>query len=288
MNRLMLRTVATLGAVMALILTSIAPAVAITGGDADGTRHPNVGLIIFYSAEGRFRCSATLVAPTIVLTAAHCTTGTLGKTGVTFKSVIAEQPPSGFPLAADPTVGYTAAELAAGGLLSGTATTHPNYSNFTDLDTWNDVGVIVLDEPVVGVDPASLAPRNYLDGFAQPLLNSTLFTVVGYGTEMRKPDSGPQKPQPMSYPLIRRVTTSPGQKLMTQVLQLNGNINDARGGGGTCFGDSGGPVFLNGYLVGDTSYGYTANCRYLGGYQRLDIASVQTWLATFPLVIPAH
>ena len=55
MNRLMLRTLATLGAVMALILTSIAPAVAITGGDADGTAHPNVGLIIFYSAEGRFR-----------------------------------------------------------------------------------------------------------------------------------------------------------------------------------------------------------------------------------------
>lgn len=288
MNRLMLRTLATLGAVMALILTSIAPAVAITGGDADGTAHPNVGLIIFYSAEGRFRCSATLVAPTIVLTAAHCTTGTLGMTGVTFESVIAEQPPSGFPLAADPTVGYTAAELAAGGLLSGTATTHPNYSNFTDLDTWNDVGLIVLDAPVTGVTPASLPPRNYLDGFAQPLLNSTLFTVVGYGTEMRKPDSGPQKPQPMSYPLIRRVTTSPGQKLMTQVLQLNGNINDVRGGGGTCFGDSGGPVFLNGYLVGDTSYGYTANCRYLGGYQRLDIASVQTWLATFGLVIPAH
>ena len=288
MNRLMLRTVATLGAVMALILTSIAPAVAITGGDADGTRHPNVGLIIFYSAEGRFRCSATLVAPTIVLTAAHCTTGTLGKTGVTFESVIAEQQPSGFPAAANPAKGYTAEELSAGGLLSGSAVTHPNYSDFTDLKTWNDVGVIVLDEAVPDVTPASLPPRDYLDGFAQPLLNSTLFTVVGYGTEVRKPDSGPQKPQPENYPLIRRVTTSPGQKLMTQVLQLNGNINDVRGGGGTCFGDSGGPVFLNGYLVGDTSYGYTANCRYLGGYQRLDIASVQTWLATFGLVIPAH
>ena len=48
MNRLMLRTLATLGAVMALILTSIAPAVAITGGDADRTGHPIVGLIIFY------------------------------------------------------------------------------------------------------------------------------------------------------------------------------------------------------------------------------------------------
>ena len=27
-----------------------------------------------------------------------------------------------------------------------------------------------------------------------------------------------------------------------------------------------------------TSYGYTDNCRYLGGYQRVDIPVVQTWL----------
>ena len=99
--------------------------------------------------------------------------------------------------------------------------------------------------------------------------------MVGYGTEVRKPESGPQKPQPMTYPLIRRYTTSPGQKLTPQILQLNGNPNDIRGGGGTCFGDSGGPVFLNGYLVAVTSYGYTANCRYLGGYQRVDIPVVQ-------------
>lgn len=82
----------------------------------------------------------------------------------------------------------------------------------------------------------------------------------------------------MSYPLIRRYTTSPGQKLTPQILQLQGNPNDVRGGGGTCFGDSGGPVFLNGYLVGVTSYTYTSNCRYLGGYQRVDIAVVQNWL----------
>jgi hypothetical protein len=39
-------------------------------------------------------------------------------------------------------------------------------------------------------------------------------------------------------------------------------------------------VFLNGYVVAVTSYGYTANCRYLGGYQRVDISVVQEWLAT--------
>jgi hypothetical protein len=283
LNRKSLRTFATLAATTALALTFVAPASAITGGDRDGAGHPNVGLILYYDAGGRFRCSATLVSPTIVLTAAHCTLGTLGKTGVTFSSVLAEQGPSPFPPAADKAAGYTSAELKAMGMLPGTAYTHPDYSDFTDLRTWNDVGVIVLDEPVTGIAAASLPPRGFLGGYAQPKLNSTLFTVVGYGTEVRKPDSGPQKPQPMSYPLVRRVTTSPGQKLTSQILQLNGVINDVRGGGGTCFGDSGGPVFLDGYLVADTSYGYTDNCRYLGGYQRLDIKSVQEWLATFGL-----
>ncbi|HEX6970154.1 MAG TPA: trypsin-like serine protease, partial [Micromonosporaceae bacterium] len=48
----------------------------------------------------------------------------------------------------------------------------------------------------------------------------------------------------------------------------------------TCFGDSGGPTFLNGYLVAVTSYGYTGNCRYLGGYQRVEIPVVAEWFAT--------
>src|SRR5215218_9584958 len=110
------------------LTTVAAPAQASTGGTPDGETHPNVGLILFYDATGRYRCSATLVSPTVLLTAAHCTSGTLGSTLVTFDSVIAEQPPSGFPVAADPAAGYTPEELAAAGYLSGTAYTHPEYS----------------------------------------------------------------------------------------------------------------------------------------------------------------
>jgi len=262
------------------MLSLSAPAAGITGGEPDGNRHPNVGLILFYDPDGRFRCSATLITPTVLITAAHCTFGTLGKTLVTFDSVIAENPPSPFPVAANPAQGYTSAEIEAAGYLAGTAMPHPNYSNFTDLDNWNDVGVVVLDRPVTGIAPARLAPTNYLNAFDQPVLNSTIFELVGYGTEVRQPDAGPQKPLPMSFPLIRRFTTSSGQKLTPQIVQMNGNPNDHDGGGGTCFGDSGGPSFLNGYLVTVTSYTYTSNCRYLGGYQRVDIPVVQSWLDT--------
>lgn len=278
-----MRTTRALLAGLALSLVTVlfgaSPASAITGGEPDGDRHPQVALILFYQPDGRSRCSATLISPTVLITAAHCTAGTLGRTLVTFDSVIAEQPPSPFPVAADPTAGFTRAEITAAGYRSGTALAHPDYSHFTDIANWNDVGVVVLDQPVSAVTPARLAPVGYLDHYAPPRLNSTLFTVVGYGTEVRKPESGPQKPQPMAYPLLRRYTTAPGQKLTAQILQLNGNPNDTRGGGGSCFGDSGGPAFHGGYLVAVTSFGYTDNCRYLGGFQRVDLHDLQGWVA---------
>jgi len=262
------------------LLSPAAPARAATGGTEDrANTYANVGLLVFYSEGSRYRCSGTLVSPTVVLTAAHCTEGTAGLTALTFDWLIAEQAPSGLPEAADPNVGYTGAESTD--YYFGTAYTHPDYSGFTDLRNWNDVGVIVLDEPVRGIAPATVADLNTLDAYDQPRLTKTLFRAVGYGTEVRKPESGPQKPQPMSFPLVRRYVDMPGQKLTAQILQTNGNPNDPRGTGGTCFGDSGGPVFLDGEIVAVTSYGYTQNCRYLGGYQRVDIAGVQDWLATF-------
>ncbi|KQT89288.1 pterin-4-alpha-carbinolamine dehydratase [Marmoricola sp. Leaf446] len=264
-------------------LALAAPASASTGGTPDGERHPNVGLLVSYTDTGRYRCSGTLVSPTVVLTAAHCTDGVDGKVAIDFDSVIAEAPPSPLPVAADVDAGYTQTELEKAGYLSGTPSTHPDYSDFTDPRNWNDVGVVVLDRPVSGIAPASIAGLGTLDRIKTSDLSKTLFTAVGYGTEVRKPDNGPQKPQPMSYPLIRRYVDMPGQKLTPQILQTNGNPNDNKGTGGTCFGDSGGPVFYQGRIVAVTSYGYTDNCRYLGGYQRVDITAAQDWLATFGL-----
>ena len=235
-----MRILAILTTALLALGISAAPVHASTGGTPDGETHPNVGLILFYTPDGRFRCSATLVSPTVLITAAHCTDGDLGKVLVTFDSVIALAPPSPFPVAADPSVGYTAAELAAAGYLSGTAYTHPDYSNFTDLANWNDVGVVVLDTPVTDIEPAEIADLGRLDQIPTSQLRNTLFTAVGYGTEVRKPDSGPQKPTPMSYPLIRRYVDMPGQKVTPQILQTNGNEKDPFGTGGTCFGDSGG------------------------------------------------
>ena len=53
-------------------LASAQPASAITDGQRD-TVHTNVGVVRFTTSEGRFRCSGTLISPTVVLTAGHCT-----------------------------------------------------------------------------------------------------------------------------------------------------------------------------------------------------------------------
>src|SRR5215217_6565536 len=148
-------------AMLGVGLVAPAPAGAVTGGTEDtGNVYDNVGIIAFYDATGRYRCSATLVTPTVLLTAAHCTEGTIGKTIVNFDWFIDDEAPSNLPRAIDDkdtgtsTVGYG---TMTGPWYSGTAYTHPEYSDFTDMKNWNDVGVVVLDEPVVGIEPAELA-----------------------------------------------------------------------------------------------------------------------------------
>jgi len=60
-------------------------------------------------------------------------------------------------------------------------------------------------------------------------------------------------------------------------------LSNNAAGGGTCFGDSGGPTFDNtnsNLIVADTSFGNN-NCTGLGGVYRLDEPDDQAFLAGF-------
>jgi hypothetical protein len=264
--------------VVAAIAAAVGPAGAITGGELDGNRHPNVAMIVFYQPDGRFRCSATLVSPTVLVTAAHCTDGVRGKTIVTFEPV-APQP---IPRAADDTgngmsaTGYSA---PVPGWLTGTPHAHPLWDGELQLNDLHDVGVVVLDAPYTGAAPAALPPLGYLETLSQGNggLNKQVFELVGYGVFFEKPDEGPQKPVAVRD-LTRRFTTAVGQNATSQVLKLAESVNDSRAEGGSCFGDSGGPAFHGGYLVADTSFGASQFCRSFGGYYRLDTADARSFL----------
>jgi hypothetical protein len=51
-----------------------------------------VGLVRFTTADGRFRCSGTLISPTVVLTAGHCTEGPATDVYVSFDTDLALDP----------------------------------------------------------------------------------------------------------------------------------------------------------------------------------------------------
>jgi hypothetical protein len=59
---------------LALVLSTVGIAGAVTDGELDGDAHPQVVLILMeVNNAPAYRCSGTLIAPKVVLTAGHCT-----------------------------------------------------------------------------------------------------------------------------------------------------------------------------------------------------------------------
>ena len=249
------------------------PATAITGGQRDEV-HTNVGVVRFTTEAGRFRCSGTLISPTVVLTAGHCTgdTGSSPATNV-FVSFNTDLPLD--PLAA----GITPAERAAraANYITGTAHPDPGWDGKLSISKQHDQGVVVLDSPATSkwpsITPAPLLPVGTLDANQGALKNRT-FTLVGYGV-----DIGAKKAQ-IVVP-ERRSTTSHLKTVQDEVVAFQINDRDSKAGGGSCFGDSGGPAFLGACVVGDASYVNSFSCNATGAYQRVDTLYARAFLEQF-------
>lgn len=244
------------------------PAMAITDGERDEV-HTNVGLVRFTTVDGRFRCSGTLIAPKVVLTAGHCTEGPATNVYVSFDT----------DLALDPLApGITPAERAnrEAHYIKGTAHPDPGWTGKLSFSKQHDMGVVVLDSPAStkwAITPAPLAPVGFLDRNQGQLKNET-FTLVGYGI-----DIGAKKAQIVIGE--RRFTTSFLKSVQREVVAFQINTKDSKAGGGSCFGDSGGPAFLGQYVLGDASYVNSLTCNATGSYQRVDTRYARNFLNQF-------
>ena len=261
---------ALLGTMLAALFLAAAPAFAITDGERDDV-HTNVGLVRFTTVDGRFRCSGTLIAPTVVLTAGHCTEGPATNVYVSFDTDLALD-----PLA--PNISAREKRDRESHYITGTAHPDPAWDGQLQFSKQHDMGVVVLDRPAAdkwpGIVPAPLPPLGFLDG-NQGALKDETFTLVGYGV-----DIGDKKEQVVVR--FRSSTTSFLKNVGEEVVTFQLNENDSKAGGGSCFGDSGGGAFLGDYVLGDASYVNSLTCNATGSYQRVDTPHARAFLSQFP------
>jgi hypothetical protein len=258
-----------------LVIGMITPGTAITDGTLDNGGHPFVGLALSYDADGEplWRCSGTLMSPTVFMMAGHCTELPTAHVEIWFVDDVDADPD--YPKPGPNSFG-------------GTPHTHPDYYNAP----WfmHDLGVVVLDEPYLDTDGVfGLLPElDSLDVYKSGRGNNRLwFTAVGYGLQSSSPEPVPWHTQDdrvrmVSYPELLQINT-PGFTGDFSMLLTNNPTT-----GGTCFGDSGGPNFIEDTLIvaGVTSFGMNGNCAGTGGVYRVDGADDLNWLELFGVTPP--
>ena len=258
-----LRRKLALAAALSVVVASSITVLAVKYGVPDEGEHPYVGLVVFYDDANppapQWRCTGTLISPTVLLTAGHCTELNL-RAQVWFQEDVNAVP--GYPY--------------SGGVM-GTAQTYPGWG--ASFPNSGDAGVVVLDEPV-NLGYATLAPVGYLDALATARgQKSVNFQLVGYGLQQVKP-----------FLLAFRQRL----KAWVQLVNLNNALTDGyniqvtsskgkgTGGGGICFGDSGGAIFNEGGdIVAVNSFVLNENCSGVGFGYRVDTQDVQEWILSF-------
>ena len=275
----------TVVAVLVLALVLAVPAGAITNNWTDDNDHPFVGLIVFYDAEGVFvqRCTGSLISPTKFLTAGHCTDAAAGV--VTARVYFQQDAGANYDPATelDPITGYP--EFCAAGTLGTLCATSDELYNFgypAGFPDTGDAGLVILDQAISLPEYGQLPTAGVLDSLATARgKKDTIFTVSGYGLSLR---TSAHSANPNISFRVRLMAESTLVNLGSALtdgfnLQTQGNGN---GRGGTCSGDSGGPVFLGGpdsnLIVAVTSFGLNALCRCTDFAYRVDRTEVLDWI----------
>jgi hypothetical protein len=237
--------------------------------DDTTNRFPNVG-VLQLQVEGEWFsfCSGTLVAGDMVLTAAHCTDffqdddeDGLGPSDLRVS----------FDAAPDESSVYYTAEAIV---------VHPDWftappcvgnSKYRCLaPPAEDIALVRLEEDVAGIPPAPIAGLGYVDALS---LKSERFTVVGYGVDefikgsIASPRAVFRFDDDRSFKEVSAITER--DAFPDRFLKITKSI---------CFGDSGGPLFHGGTVVGINTWTFSLRCDGPNFSYRVDSTVAQSFL----------
>jgi hypothetical protein len=236
----------------------------IINGQPTGSSFGNVGALLYdFDGDGVDGfdqvCTGSLISPTVFQTAAHCVYGA--------------------PATAQFYVSFDPDLLPAPKPVIAARSFHIDPAYGRDPSDPHDLAVLILPERATrGITPLQLPPEGYLDALAaNGGLTGQLFLNVGYGTAIT--ETGIPH---LSYDGQRKVSKSEFMALRPVWLGLQMNSKDAEEGG-DCYGDSGGPKFLDGnpnmvvaaVVTGDRF------CRATSWDYRLDTPSARGFLGRF-------
>jgi Trypsin len=269
-------------AVACALALGLAPAGAVTKNYVPDFEHPFVGLVVFYDDEGEFmwRCSGSLLSPTVFLTAGHCTDQDAEESPASARVYFQQDAGAHYDPATelDPVTGYP--DFCAPGTLGVSCATSDelfDYGYPAGFPETKDAGLLILDQSINLPEYGELADVGALDALSSNPKNENVFTVSGYGISYSSP---------VGFVSFRSRLMGPAKLVNVKGgldqgfnLQTNGNGDDRAG---TCGGDSGGPVFLGGassnVIVGVTSFGLNEWCRGTDFAYRVDTQAVQDWI----------
>ena len=255
----------TLLAVVAAGLVPAASAQAVVGGtDAPAGTYPYVAEI---DIDHAFLCTGTLVTPTYVVTAGHCSS----ITGAAGAGVPIGQPGQLITV----TLGSNKAGQGTDYAVK-TVSVNPNY-NFLLNGSGYDVALLELATPATGLPTVKVAGRGE-ESLWKP---GSLATIAGWGATSEGGDL-PDTLQEAHVPIVDDATAAAAYSEFENKTQIGAGY--PQGGTDTCQGDSGGPLLVPApsgafRLAGDTSYGDgCARPGKPGIYGRVGDATLREWI----------
>ncbi len=200
--------------------------------------------------DGQQGCTGVLIAPTVVMTAAHCIDSSLDAVLIGTNSL------------ARPSAGET--------ITVSRRLTFPGGAY--------DVAIVILSQP------STIEPRLLATGWVQSdIVNGARVAFVGYGAVDRDANDYIDAMQEAESTVTDAGCTA--HQGCDPATRPNGEIGAGGAGIDTCPGDSGGPMYLlteyGAFLNGITSRGYDNNqfqCSEGGIYTRPDKANIVAWV----------